>query len=66
MWHVASELLQTYIFNLLYTPRLWNKLSRYGKIQKIGQFFIYPPVNVNRSVKTFLYYSHSNWYLYQR
>ena len=26
----------------------------------------YPPVTLNRSVKTFPYYSHSNWYLYQR
>jgi hypothetical protein len=25
-----------------------------------------PPVTVNRSVKTFPYYSHSNWYLHQR
>jgi hypothetical protein len=27
---------------------------------------IFPPVTVNRSIKTFPYNSHSNWYLFQR
>ena len=32
----------------------------------LPQAYMYPPVTVNRSVKTFLYNSHSNWHLYQR
>ena len=57
----------SYVTDKLSTPRHERKKNNENIGFRLSSLYItYPHVTVNRSVKTFPYNSHSNWYLYQR